>query len=208
MTQPPPITPRDSALEILTTAMAILRDDHPFDPAHNVFGQSFTATPLRGTWGTEYSFENPAFPHTQITLFVTADPTSPTANRMKAKQVPRVFTIRFSPLMRGIHRSTLEDLFPLDIGYWIDGDGNRQPGNDIGAVPPQILLHHHRYRYRASTQPTSLFPVDVDLTFGDPDPREREVKKHARQMPLLMDVLLTRDYFKQTLKRRKPNPSH
>jgi len=204
MTQPSPAIQRDSALNILTTAMAILRDDQPFNPAHKVFGQRFTATPLRGTLGTEYSFENPAFPHTQITLFVTADPTAATANRMKAKQVPRVFTIRFSPLMPGIQRSTLEDLFPLDIGYWIDGDGNRQPGNDMSAMPPRILPHHYHYRYRASTRPTSRFPVDVDLTFGAADPLA--AKRDARKMPVLMDVLLTRDYFKQTLKRREPNP--
>jgi hypothetical protein len=172
MTQPLPKPQRDTALTLLTTAMSILRDDHPFDSAHQIFGQNFTATPLRGTVGTEYSFENSAFPRTQITLFVTADPTHRTANRMKVKRVPRVFTIRFSPPMAGITRSTLEDLLPLDIGYWIDGDGNRQPGNDMGAMPLQALLHH--YRYRASSQPTSRFPVDVDLTFGGPAPQEMD----------------------------------
>ncbi|WP_368623443.1 hypothetical protein [Paraburkholderia sp. BR13444] len=29
---------RDMAFRILTTAMAILRDDQPFDPAHTIFG--------------------------------------------------------------------------------------------------------------------------------------------------------------------------
>jgi len=202
MLPPPTDTQRDTTLKILTTAIAILRDDHPFDPAHSAFGHSFTATPLRGTVGTEYSFENPAFPHTQITLFVTADPAAPMANRMKVMQVPRVFTMRFSPFMAQISRSTLEDLFPLDTGYWIDGDGNRQPGNDMGAVPPQVLQHH--YRYRASHQPVSRFSVDVDLIFGTPNPQD--VAKNAKKAPALMNVLLTRDYFKQTLKQRRTEP--
>jgi hypothetical protein len=202
MPPPPTNTQRATALKILTTAIAILRDDHPFDPAHSAFGHSFTATPLRGTVGTEYSFENPAFPHTQITLFVTADPTAPMANRMKVMQVPRVFTMRFSPLMAQISRSTLEDLFPLDIGYWIDGNGNRQPGNDMGTVPPQVLQHH--YRYRASHRRASRFSVDVDLIFCDPNPQD--IVKNVQKTPVLMNVLLTRDYFKQTLNNAEQNP--
>ncbi|HEY2024021.1 hypothetical protein [Paraburkholderia sp.] len=202
MTQPVTGAQRNTALKLLTTAMAILRDDHPFDRALEIFGQNVAATPLRGTVGTEYSFQNPAFPRTQITLFVTADPVARTANRMKVKQVPRVFTIRFNPVIVGIPRSTLEDLFPLDIGYWIDGDGNQQPGNEMRPVPQHVLLHH--YRYRASHQPTSRFPVDVDLTFGHPNPQHGE--HDAQKTPVLTDVLLTRDYFKQTPKRRKLNP--
>jgi hypothetical protein len=181
---------REMALSVLTTAMAILRDNQPFDPAHTIFGLNFATVRRKGSTSTRYSFENPAFPGTQITLLVKADPLDKTADRTKAKRVPTAFTIRFSPLMDGITRSTLEDLFPLDIGYWVDGDGNRQPGNDIGAVPPHILLHS--YRYRASNQPTSRFPVDVDLAFGDPDPHD--LTENARKTPVLMDVILTRDY--------------
>ncbi|SMG61410.1 hypothetical protein [Paraburkholderia susongensis] len=181
---------RDMALRILTTAMAILRDDQPFDPAHTIFGRNFAAAPLRGIVGTKYSFENPAFPRTQITLFVAADPADYTADRMKVKRVPTAITIRFSPLMTGITRSTLEDLFPLDIGYWVDGNGNRRPGNDMGTTPPQVLLHG--YRYRASAQPESRFPVDVELAFGDPDPQATE--DDEPKTPVLMDVLLSRDY--------------
>ena|GEM_PF-2498398 len=183
-------TQRDMALRIATTAMAILRDDQPFDPAHTIFGRNFAAHPFRGSVGTEYLFENPAFPHTQITLFMEADPLDYTADRTKARRVPTAIIIRFNPLMDGITRSTLEDLLPLDIGYWVDGDGNRRPGNDMGAVPPHIRLHS--YRYRASNQPTSKFPVDVDLAFGDPDPQD--TRENARKTPVLMDALLTRDY--------------
>ncbi|MFT4067895.1 hypothetical protein [Paraburkholderia sp.] len=192
---------RDMALRVLATAMAILRDDQPFDPANTVFGYNFATDPLHGAVGMEYCFENPAFPGTQITLSVTADPADYTVDRTKVKLVPREFTIWFSPLMAGITRSTLEDLFPLDIGYWIDGDGNRQPGNDMGAIPPQIRLHS--YRYRASNQPMSRFPVDVQLAFGDPDPQAKD--ENGPKMPVLLGAFLTRDYFKQTLKRRGQN---
>jgi hypothetical protein len=178
------------ALRILTTAMAILRDDQPFDPAHRVFGHNFAADPLRGTVGTEYCFENPAFPRTQITLFVEADPLGHTLDRTKAKRVPTAFTIWFSPLMEGVTLSTLEDIFPLDIGYWVDSHGNRRPGNDMGAIPPQVRLHH--YRYRASDQPTSRFPVNVQLAFGDPDPQATD--ENGPKTPVLMTVILTRDY--------------
>ncbi|WP_233800299.1 hypothetical protein [Paraburkholderia sp. HP33-1] len=192
-------TQRDMALRILATAMTILRDDQPFDPAHLIFGRNFAADPLPGTVGTEYSFENPVFPQTQITLFVEADPADHSADRMKVKQVATVFIIRFSPLLTEISRSTLEDLFPLDIGYWIDGKGNRRPGNDMGTVPPQIRLHH--YRYRASNQSTSRFPVDVELVFGDPDPKA--AAQDGPQTPVLMDVRLTRDYFGLTTQHRE-----
>lgn len=181
---------RDMAFRILTTAIAILRDDQPFDPAHLIFGRNFAADPLRGTVGTKYSFENAAFPETRITLYVQADPADHSANRMKVKQVATAFIIRFSPLLTEITRSTLEDLFPLDIGYWIDSNGNRRPGNDMGTTPPQVRLHS--YRYRASNQPTSKFPVNVELFFGDPDPKD--VEEDAQKMPVLMNVRLTRDY--------------
>ncbi|SMG61409.1 hypothetical protein SAMN06265784_12159 [Paraburkholderia susongensis] len=140
--------------------------------------------------GTEYSFENPAFPRTYITLLVAVDPADYTADRTKVKRVPVAFKIMFSPLMAGITRSMLEDLFPLDIGYWVDGNVNRRPGNDMGATPPHILLHS--YRYRASAQPESQFPVDVQLAFGDPDPQATD--EDGPKTPVLMDVLLNRDY--------------
>jgi hypothetical protein len=190
---------RDMALRIVTTALAILRDDQPFDPAQTIFGLNVAAAPLSGSVGTEYSFENSAFPLSYITLFVEADPLDQTADRTKAKRIPTAFTIRFSPLMDGITRSTLEDLLPLDIGYWVDGDGNRQPGNDMGAIPPQVRLHH--YRYRASSQPTSRFPIDVQLAFGDPDPDD--LTENAPKTPVLMDVVLTRDYSALKPKRLK-----
>jgi hypothetical protein len=50
---------RDMASRILTTAMAILRDDQPFDPAHTIFGCVLAARPERGVVGVmEYSFVN------------------------------------------------------------------------------------------------------------------------------------------------------
>ncbi|NML32589.1 hypothetical protein [Paraburkholderia antibiotica] len=191
---------RHMVLSVLMTAMAILRDDQPFNPKHTVFGRNFAAEPLFGNAvGTEYSFENPAFPSTQITLVVAGDPTDRAAERMRDTQVPRAFVIRFDPMITGIMRSTLEDLFPLDIGYWVDGKGNRQFGNDMGAVPPQVRVHH--YRYRASAQPASRFPVDVQLVFGDPKPQA--AGDDEPKTPVLMDVLLTRDYFKPTPDRRR-----
>ncbi|WP_233836442.1 hypothetical protein [Paraburkholderia sp. ZP32-5] len=199
MTQTVTDAQRDMALRIVGTAMAILRDDQPFDPAQTIFGLNFAAIGRKGSASTKYSFENSAFPSTHITLLVKADPLDHTTDPMKAKRVPTAFTIRFSPLMEGITRSMLEDLFPLDIGYWIDGDGNRQAGNDIGAVPPHILLHG--YRYRASNRPTSRFPVDVELTFGDPDPQD--LRQNARKTPVLMDVLLSRDYSALKPERRE-----
>jgi hypothetical protein len=77
--------------------------------------------------------------------------------------------------------------------------GNRQPGNDMGAIPPQVRLHH--YRYRASNQPASRFRVDVQLDFGDPDPQD--MTENIRKTPVLMDVLLTRDHSALKPKRRE-----
>ncbi|WP_316251843.1 hypothetical protein [Paraburkholderia sp. UCT31] len=182
---------RDMALRILTTAMAILRDDQPFDPAHTIFGRILAARPERGVVGvTEYSFENPAFPRTEITVVVIPDPLDRSADRAQVKQVMLDFTIRFSPLLTDINRSTLEDLLQVDIGYWIDGNGERRPGNDMGTAPPQIRLHS--YRYRASNLSTSRFPVDVEFAFGDPDPNDPAPDQP--KTPVLMDVLLSRDY--------------
>ncbi|MBB5497293.1 hypothetical protein HDG37_001489 [Paraburkholderia sp. MM5384-R2] len=182
---------RDMAFRILTTAMAILRDDEPFDPAHTIFGRILAADPLRGkVGGTEYSFVNPAFPRTDIIVFVIPDPLDPSTDRTKVKQVATHFTIRFNPLLTDISRSTLEDLLQVDIGYWVDGNGERWPGNDMGTTPPQIRLHG--YRYRASNLPTSRFPVDVEFAFGDPDPKDPAPDEP--KTPVLMDVLLKRGY--------------
>ncbi|SDQ99705.1 hypothetical protein [Paraburkholderia tuberum] len=191
---------RDMAFRILTTAMAILRDDQPFDPAHTIFGRILAAHPLRGrVGGMQYSFVNPAFPRTQIILFVVPDPAAPSADRTKGKQVATHFTIRFSPLSTDINRSTLEDLLHVDIGYWIDGNGERWPGNDMGTAPPQIRLHS--YRYRASNLSTSRFPVDVEFAFGDPDPNDPAPDEP--KTPVLMDVLLSRDYSALRRQHRK-----
>ncbi|MGF6939956.1 hypothetical protein OKW41_009118 [Paraburkholderia sp. UCT70] len=182
---------RDMAFRILTTAMAILRDDQPFDPAHTIFGRILAARPERGVVGvTKYSFENPAFPRTDIIVVVIPDPLDPSADRTKVKQVVLNFTIRFSPLLTDISRSTLEDLLHVDLGYWVDGNGDRWPGNDMGTTPPQIRLHS--YRYRASNLPTSRFPVDVEFAFGDPDPNDPAPDEP--KTPVLMDVLLKRGY--------------
>ncbi|MBC8749580.1 MULTISPECIES: hypothetical protein [Paraburkholderia] len=189
---------RDMAFRILATAMAMLRDDQPFDPARTIFGRVLSARPERGVVGvTEYSFENPVLPDTRIIVVVIPDPLDPFADRTKVKQVMLDFTIRFSPLLTDISRSTLEDLLQVDIGYWVDGNGKRWPGNDMGATPPQIRLHS--YRYRASNLPTSRFPVDVEFAFGDPDPKHPAPGESKR--PALMDVLLNRDY--SALKRQR-----
>ncbi|NML32590.1 hypothetical protein [Paraburkholderia antibiotica] len=190
---------RHMVLSVLMTAMAILRDDQPFDPKHTVFGRNFAARPLRGSIGTEYLFENPAFPRTQIMLYTVADPVDHSADRTEVRQVPTTFRIWFSPSISGVMRSTLEDLFPLDIGYWIGGTGNRWPGNDLGTMPPQVLLHH--YRYRASAQPWSRYPVDVQLAFGDPDPQA--TSDDEPKTPVLLSVLLTRDYSTSTPAQRR-----
>ncbi|MGF6410019.1 hypothetical protein OKW37_001689 [Paraburkholderia sp. MM5482-R2] len=182
---------RDMAFRILITAMAILRDDQPFNPVHTIFGSILAARRDRGVVGvTEYSFVNPVLPDTQIIVVVVPDPLDPSADRTKIKQVARRFTIRFNPLLTDINRSTLEDLLQVDIGYWIDGNGERRPGNDMGTVPPQIRLHH--YRYRASNLSTSRFPVDVEFAFGDPGPKNPAPDEP--KTPVLMDVRLSRDY--------------
>ncbi|MEM5296454.1 hypothetical protein VSR82_19220 [Burkholderia sp. JPY481] len=119
------------------------------------------------------------------------------------KQVATHFTIRFSPLSTGINRSTLEDLLQVDIGYWIDGNGERRPGNDMGTALSQIRLHS--YRYRASNLPTSRFPVDVEFAFGARDPKDPA--PDAPKTPVLMDVLLNRDYSALRPRHREQNPS-
>ncbi|MGF6549992.1 hypothetical protein QFZ96_005063 [Paraburkholderia youngii] len=195
---------RDMAFNILTTSMAILRDDQPFDPAHTIFGRILAARPERGVVGVmEYSFVNPVLPETQIILYVVPDPAAPSADRTKVKQVVTAITVRFNPLLTDISRSTLEDLLRVDIGYWIDGQGNRWPGNDLGTAPPQVRLHG--YRYRASNLPTSRFPVNVEFAFGDPDPKNPAPDEP--KTPVLMDVLLNRDYSALRPRHREQNPS-
>jgi hypothetical protein len=182
-------TKRDVTLRILTTAMAILRDDQFFDPTQVIFGRNFATRPVLGSAGNEYSFENSILPATQITLQTKADCV---AHIEKIRVAPSAFTIWFSPLVTEITRSTLEDLLQLGVGYWIDRNGKRQPGNDMGTVPPHIRVHN--YRYRALAQPTSRFPVNVEFTFIDPDASAATDEGPA--MPALMMVRLKRDGFK------------
>ncbi|MCC8397701.1 hypothetical protein LJ656_34795 [Paraburkholderia sp. MMS20-SJTR3] len=125
---------RSVARSILTTAMAVLRDDQPFNPANTVFGHNFAAEPLPGTPGMEYRFENPVLPRTRVTLYTHEDPADHSFDRASVKRVPTAFTVSFSPLMEGITRSDLENLLSLDIGYWIDGHGDRWPSLCENAV--------------------------------------------------------------------------
>jgi hypothetical protein len=174
--------------------MAIMRDDQPFDPAHTIFGQNFATETALGSTANEYSFENSILPATQITLLTEYDPTDRAANRSRVKMVPTIFTIWFRPAMTGIALSTLEDLLHLGIGYWIDGNGTRRPGNDMGTAPPHVRVRN--YRYRALDQPTTRFSVDVEFGFLGPD--ANAAKDGGPTTPVLIVVRFNRDYFKPT----------
>ncbi|KVW37729.1 hypothetical protein [Burkholderia ubonensis] len=151
---------------ILKEAMAILRDDKPFDPSHIVFGRIFDKEPHEQAKGARYLYANPVLSSALILFYTGDDPEDYSADRSKVKIVPGGVRIRLDPMIPGMPDTEIKDLLQL-ADFWIDSNGNRHYGNEIPGRHPQTP-NLQSFRYRSKDIYGSKFSVNVNLAYANP----------------------------------------
>jgi len=151
---------------ILSTAMAILRDDQPFDPKNMVFGRLYDEESDADSNGKIYRYQNLVKPSLEVKFWTNPDPLDYSADRFKVPVVPIGVIIDPDPLLEGLAQADLKALLQLD-DYWIAADGVRVQGNEILTRYPQNP-NLQRFRYRSKDIPGSKFAVDVILDYFNP----------------------------------------
>ncbi|WP_176041505.1 hypothetical protein [Burkholderia stabilis] len=157
---------RAAVLSVLKTAMAILRDDQPFDPMDMSFGKLFSTWTQQSAKGALYHYANRALASTTIELLTRTDPEDYRDDRSKVKIVPAQIRIRLSPMIAGLPDTEIKALLQLE-DYWVDTDGNREYGNEIIPRHPSTP-NAQDFRYRSKNISSSKFPVDVNLGYANP----------------------------------------
>ncbi|EMN1931851.1 hypothetical protein RVV18_006353 [Burkholderia ambifaria] len=169
---------------LLKTAMAILRDDAPYDPEHIVFGTNYTTWTHPPAKGFLYKYENRALRGTEIELSTGDDPEDYSDNRDKVKIVPAGVRIVLDARVVSLPDAEIKSLLQLE-DYWIDGDERRRYGNQVGGHTPADP-NLEGYRYRSKDIPGSKFPIDVSLFYvTSPD---------GSTPPFLDEVRISRAY--------------
>ncbi|MBN3819805.1 hypothetical protein G3N57_25800 [Paraburkholderia sp. Se-20369] len=157
---------RATVRSILKTAMAILRDDQPFDPRDMTIGKLFATWTQKSAHGALYHYANRALASTTIEFLTRTDPEDYSDDRSKVKIVPAKIRIRFSPMIEDLPDTEIKSLIQLE-DYWVDGDGNREYGNEIMPRHPSTPTAQD-FRYRAKDVQGSQFPVNVNLGYANP----------------------------------------
>ncbi|RQQ61115.1 hypothetical protein [Burkholderia stagnalis] len=178
---------------ILKTAMAILRDDQPFDPDGMVFGRVYAAKSHRPAEGKLYRYINPVLRNARVEFSTSDDPEDYSADRSKVKIVPTGVTIRLSPMLAGIPHTEIESLLQLD-NYWVDSQGEINYGNEMMGRTPDAP-NAQTFRYRTKDTPSSKFPVDIELFYVNP--------LAGSFPPKLAEIRISRDYRILTPEERK-----
>ncbi|BAX62743.1 hypothetical protein [Burkholderia stabilis] len=151
---------------ILKEAMAILRDDKPFDLSHIIFGRIRDKEPHEQAKGARYLYTNPVLSSARISFYTGDDPEDYDADRSKVNIVPGGVRIRLDPMIAGLPDTEIKTLLQLE-DYWIDANGNRHYGNEIPGRHPQTP-NLQIFRYRSKDIPGSKFPVNVNLAYANP----------------------------------------
>ncbi|WP_246637225.1 hypothetical protein [Burkholderia catarinensis] len=169
---------------ILKTAMAILRDDAPYDPEHIVFGTNYTTWTHPPAKGFLYKYANRALRGTKIEFSTGDDPEDYSDDRDKVKIVPAGVRIVLDARVAGFPDTEIKSLLQLE-DYWVDGKGRREYGNQVGGHTP-VDPNLEGFRYRSKDVPGSKFPVDVSLFYvTSPD---------GSSPPFLDEVRISRAY--------------
>ncbi|WP_257010712.1 hypothetical protein [Burkholderia ubonensis] len=151
---------------ILKEAMAILRDDKPFDPSHIIFGRIIDTESHYRLEGRRYLYASQVSPSTTVIFTTFDDPENYNADRSKVKIVPAAVTIRLDPMIAGLPDTEIKAILHLE-DYWIDSKGNRKYGNEIIPRHPSTP-NAQDFRYRSKNILASKFPVDVELGYANP----------------------------------------
>ncbi len=178
---------------ILKTAMAILRDDAPYDPKHIVFGTNYTTWTHHPAKGFLYKYKNRALWGTKIEFSTGDDPEDYSDNRDKVKIVPAGVRIVLDARAASLSDTEIKSLLQLE-DYWVDGNGRREYGNQVGGHTPSEP-NLEGYRYRSKDVPGSKFPVDVSLFYV--------ISPDGSSPPFLDEVRISRAYKILTPEERK-----
>ncbi|WP_244104477.1 hypothetical protein [Burkholderia ambifaria] len=178
---------------ILKTAMAILRDDAPYDPKHIVFGTNYTTWTHHPAKGFLYKYKNRALRGTKIEFSTGDDPEDYSDNRDKVKIVPAGVRIVLDARAASLSDTEIKSLLQLE-DYWVDGNGRREYGNQVGGHTPSEP-NLEGYRYRSKDVPGSKFPVDVSLFYV--------ISPDGSSPPFLDEVRISRAYKILTPEERK-----
>ena len=178
---------------ILKTAMAILRDDAPYDPKHIVFGTNYTTWTHHPAKGFLYKYKNRALRGTKIEFSTGDDPEDYSDNRDKVKIVPTGVRIVLDARAASLSDTEIKSLLQLE-DYWVDGNGQREYGNQVGGHTPSEP-NLEGYRYRSKDVPGSKFPVDVSLFYV--------ISPDGSSPPFLDEVRISRAYKILTPEERK-----
>ncbi|WP_244105925.1 hypothetical protein [Burkholderia ambifaria] len=178
---------------ILKTAMAILRDDAPYDPKHIVFGTNYTTWTHHPAKGFLYKYKNRALRGTKIEFSTGDDPEDYSDNRDKVKIVPAGVRIVLDARAASLSDTEIKSLLQLE-DYWVDGNERREYGNQVGGHTPSEP-NLEGYRYRSKDVPGSKFPVDVSLFYV--------ISPDGSSPPFLDEVRISRAYKILTPEERK-----
>ena len=169
---------------ILKTAMAILRDDAPYDPEHIVFGTNYTTWTHPPAKGFLYKYKNRALRGTKIEFSTGDDPEDYSDDRDKVKIVPAGVRIVLDARVAYLSDTEIKSLLQLE-DYWVDGEGNREYGNEMMVRDPK-MPNLQSFRYRSKDIPGSKFPIDVELFYINPP--------DGSFSPFLDEVRISRTY--------------
>ncbi|CAM3717653.1 hypothetical protein [Burkholderia ambifaria] len=169
---------------ILKTAMAILRDDAPYDPEHIVFGTNYTTWTHPPAKGFLYKYKNRALRGTKIEFSTGDDPEDYSDDRDKVKIVPAGVRIVVEARVANLPDTEIKSLLHLE-DYWVDGEGNREYGNEMMVRDPK-MPNLQSFRYRSKDISGSKFPVNVDLFYVNPP--------DGSTPPFLDEVRISRAY--------------
>ncbi|WP_081938443.1 hypothetical protein [Burkholderia pyrrocinia] len=157
---------RATVRSILKEAMAILRDDKPYDPRDMTVGKLFSTWTQQSAKGSLYRYANRALSSTTIELVTRTDPEDYSDDRSKVKIVPAEIRIRLSPMIAGLPDTEIKALLQLE-DFWVDSNDNRRYGNEIIPRHPS-MPNAQDFRYRSKDIPGSKFPIDVELGYANP----------------------------------------
>ncbi|RXV68692.1 hypothetical protein D1006_26500 [Burkholderia stabilis] len=184
---------RATVHSILKEAMAILRDDKPFDPQDMTVGKLFSTWTQKSARGALYRYANRALSSTTIELITRTDPEDYSDDRSKVKIVPAEIIIHLSPMIAGLPDTEIKALLQLE-DFWVDSHDNRRYGNEIIPRHPS-MPNAQDFRYRSKDIPGSKFPIDVELGYANP---------LDGSLPQMLSIVrLSRDYTILTPEERR-----
>ncbi|RQP27240.1 hypothetical protein DF156_33670 [Burkholderia ubonensis] len=178
---------------ILREAMAILRDDKPFDPSSTIFGRIIDKSPHARSEGQRYLYATRVSPSTTVIFSTFDDPDDYSDDRSKVKVVPTGLILRLSPMLTDMPHKEIESLLQLD-NYWVDSDGRRHYENEIPGRHPQTP-NLQSFRYRNKDTPGSKFPINVTLFYAN--------SLDGSFPPMLAEIAIRRAYKILTPAERK-----